>query len=139
MAEVLARVEARLAERLNSRESLLTDISTYLLEAGGKRVRPTVTVLVFRACGGRGLDDIVDVAAALELIHSATLLHDDIIDGSDTRRGLPSAFRQFGLANTLVTGDFVFSRAFQLCARFEECLINWAAEACVSLTEGEVM
>jgi octaprenyl-diphosphate synthase len=143
LAEALDLVEARLAERVGSREQLLTDISTYLIGSGGKRVRPTVTLLVFRACGGGErsgeLRDIIDVAAALELIHSATLLHDDIIDGSDVRRGKDSAFRKYGLASTLVTGDFVFSRAFQLCARFEEKLINWAAEACISLTEGETM
>lgn len=132
-------VEARLGELLGSREPLLSEISAYLVDSGGKRVRPAVTLMIFRACGGEKLDDIVDVAAALELIHSATLLHDDIIDNSETRRGKDSAFRKYGLANTLVTGDFVFSRAFQLCARFEERLIRWAAEACISLTEGEVM
>jgi len=139
IADALQLVEARLGSLLQSRESLLTDISTYLIGAGGKRVRPAVTIFIYRACGGSELRDIVDVAAALELIHSATLLHDDIIDGSEIRRGQDSAFRKYGLANTLVTGDFVFSRAFQLCARFEEKLINWAAEACISLTEGEVM
>jgi octaprenyl-diphosphate synthase len=139
MMAALELVEARLADQVRSRESLLTDISTYLIGAGGKRVRPAVTILIFRACGGQSLDDIVDVAAALELIHSASLLHDDIIDGSGVRRGKDSAFRKYGLANALVAGDFIFSRAFQLCGRFEEKLINWAAEACVSLTEGEVM
>jgi octaprenyl-diphosphate synthase len=139
IAAALQLVEARLAAQVQSLEPLLTDISTYLIGSGGKRIRPAVTILIFRACGGRDLGDIIDVATALELIHSATLLHDDIIDGSEIRRGKDSAFRKFGLANTLVTGDFVFSRAFQLCARFDEQLINWAAEACISLTEGEVM
>lgn len=139
LATALDLVEARLAEQLQSREGLLTDISTYLIGSGGKRVRPTMTVLVFRACGGRELVDIVDIATALELIHSASLLHDDIIDGSAIRRGKDSAFCRYGLANALVTGDFIFSRAFQLCGRFEATLINWAAEACVALTEGEIM
>lgn len=139
LAEALDLVEARLAERLRSDEPRLTEIASYLVDSGGKRVRPTVTLMIYRACGGRDLGDIVDVAAALELIHSATLLHDDIIDHSETRRGKDSAYRRYGLGDTLVTGDFVFSRAFQLCARFEEKLINWAAEACVKLTEGEVM
>jgi octaprenyl-diphosphate synthase len=140
LGRALQLVEVRLAELLHSREPLLTDIASYLVNAGGKRVRPAVTLLIYRACGGgHDYSDIVDVATALELIHSATLLHDDIIDNSDVRRGKDSALRKFGLSNTLVTGDFVFSRAFQLCARFEERLINWAAEACVSLTEGEVM
>jgi octaprenyl-diphosphate synthase len=139
LADAMDLVEARLSELLESREPLLTEISTYLVGSGGKRARPAVTLMIYRACGGEKLDDIVDVATALELIHSATLLHDDIIDNSDTRRGKDSAFRKYGIANALVTGDFVFSRAFQLCARFEEKLIRWAAEACISLTEGEVM
>jgi len=139
IAEALELVEVRLMGQVQSREVLLTDIANYLIGSGGKRVRPAVTILIFRACGGRELSDIVDVAAALELIHSASLLHDDIIDGSELRRGRDSALRKFGLANTLVAGDFVFSRAFQLCARFDAKLINWAIEACVALTEGEIM
>jgi octaprenyl-diphosphate synthase len=139
LGAALAMVESRLAAQIGSREDLLADVSHYLIGSGGKRVRPVVTLLVFRACGGRELRDIVDVAAALELIHSASLLHDDIIDGGSVRRGKESAYRKYGLANALVAGDFIFSRAFQLCARFEEKLINWAAEACISLTEGEVM
>jgi len=139
LAEALDMVELRLAERLGSDEPRLTEIASYLVDSGGKRVRPTVTLVIFRACGGGDVRDIVDVAAALELIHSATLLHDDIIDRSETRRGRDSAYRRYGLGDTLVTGDFVFSKAFQLCARFEEKLINWAAEACIKLTEGEVM
>ncbi|MFN8625383.1 MAG: polyprenyl synthetase family protein [Candidatus Binatia bacterium] len=139
MAAALELVEARLAEQIQSREELLTGISTYLIGSGGKRVRPAVTVLMFRACGGGALDDIVDIASALELIHSASLLHDDIIDGSPVRRGKDSAFRRFGLPNALVTGDFIFSRAFQLCGRFDAKVINWAAEACIALTEGEIM
>ncbi len=139
VARELDLVERRLAALLRSREARLSDIAAYLIGAGGKRVRPAVTVLIFRACGGADLTDIVDVAVALELIHSASLLHDDIIDGSTVRRGRDSALRKYGAADTLVTGDFLFSRAFQLCGRFDERLINWAAEACVSLTEGEIM
>jgi len=135
----LDRVEQRLLAMLTSREPRLSEIAEYLVCAGGKRVRPAVAIFVFRACGGENLDDIVDAAVALELIHSATLLHDDIIDGSEIRRGNDSALRKYGLADTLVTGDFLFCRAFQLSARFEEKVITWAAQACVSLTEGEIM
>lgn len=139
LTEALERVEQRIHAQLRSREPLLTEISVYLVGSGGKRVRPAVTLLVYKACGGQSLDAIVDVATALELIHSATLLHDDIIDNADTRRGRPSALYRYGLAHALVTGDFVFSRAFELCAPFEEQLIRWAAEACITLTEGEIM
>lgn len=139
VAEGIELVEARLAGLLSSREPLLTEVATYLVGSGGKRVRPAVMLLVYRACGGRERDDIVDMATALELIHSATLLHDDIIDDSATRRGKQTAHRRYGLATTLVTGDFVFSRAFQVCGRFDEQIVAWAADACVSLTEGEIM
>jgi geranylgeranyl pyrophosphate synthase len=139
----LARVEARLAAELASREPRLEAITTHLVQAGGKRIRPTVVLLVFHAAAADGARarraDAIEAAVALELIHSATLLHDDIIDGGETRRGRPSALTTFGPADTLVAGDFLFSRAFALCARFEAEVIRWAAEACVRLTEGEIM
>jgi geranylgeranyl pyrophosphate synthase len=135
----LARVEEKLTDLLVCREPLLSEISLHLIGGGGKRVRPAVALLVFKACGGGDVTDMIDVAVALELIHSATLLHDDIIDGGKTRRGRASAFSRYGLANTLVTGDFLFSKAFELCGRFEERIVRWAADACISLTEGEIM
>jgi octaprenyl-diphosphate synthase len=139
IATELTQVEEKLTDLLVSREPLLSEIAMHLIGGGGKRVRPAVALLVFKACGGDSVVDMVDVAVALELIHSATLLHDDIIDGGKTRRGRPSAFSQFGLADTLVTGDFLFSKAFELCGRFEEHIVRWAADACISLTEGEIM
>lgn len=139
IAADLVHVEDKLTDLLASREPLLSEISRHLIGGGGKRVRPAVALLVFKACGGTDVVDMVDVAVALELIHSATLLHDDIIDGGKTRRGRPSAFSRYGLANTLVTGDFLFSKAFELCGRFEERIVRWAADACISLTEGEIM
>lgn len=139
IADDLAKVEAKMENLLLSREPLLSEVALHLIGGGGKRVRPAVALLVFKACGGRDVTDMIDVAIALELIHSATLLHDDIIDGGETRRGRPSAYQRYGLANTLVTGDFLFSKAFELCGRFEERIVRWAADACISLTEGEIM
>lgn len=139
----LGRVERRLRVELTSREPRLEEIAWHLVGAGGKRVRPLVVLLAFRAAGAAGslarLADAVEAAVALELIHSATLLHDDIIDGNETRRGRPSALARFGTADTLVAGDFLFCRAFALCARFEPEVIRWAGEACVALTEGEIL
>jgi octaprenyl-diphosphate synthase len=141
VVEDLARVEERLAAELTSREPRLEEVARHLVGAGGKRVRPMVVSLVFHAVAGPRArrEDAVEAAVALELIHSATLLHDDIIDGGDTRRGKPSALATFGLGDTLVGGDFLFCRAFALCARFEAQVVRWAAEACVSLTEGEIL
>ena len=135
----LVRVEQRVAEMISAREPRLTEISDYLINAGGKRVRPAVALLLFRACGGQDVTDMVDLSVALELIHTATLLHDDIIDSNDVRRGKDAAPVRFGIADTLVTGDFLFSRAFRVCGRFDENIVNWAADACVELTEGEIM
>jgi octaprenyl-diphosphate synthase len=141
--EDLGRVEARLGAELAAREDRLQAIAAHLVQAGGKRIRPSVVLLVFHAAACEGSaarrEDAIEAAVALELIHSATLLHDDIIDGGETRRGRPSALRTFGLADTLVAGDFLFSRAFALCARFDADVIRWAANACISLTEGEIM
>ncbi|MGE4094637.1 MAG: polyprenyl synthetase family protein [Candidatus Binatia bacterium] len=139
VAAELELVEKRISGLIQSREPLLSEISHYLVSAGGKRVRPAVAILVFRACGGGDPTAIVDIATALELVHSASLLHDDIIDGGELRRGKPSAYCRFGLPNTLVAGDFLFGRAFALCGRFEEQIVSWITEACIGLTEGEVM
>ena len=139
IADDLARVEEKMEQLLTLARAAALRGRAPPHRGGGKRVRPAVALLVFKACGGRDVTDMIDVAIALELIHSATLLHDDIIDGGETRRGRPSAFQRYGLANTLVAGDFLFSKAFELCGRFEEQIVRWAADACVSLTEGEVM
>jgi len=137
----LAAVELKLKRLLDSNESLIAEICHYLIDGRGKRLRPTFILLVYRACGGTDakVEDAIDAAIALELIHSATLLHDDIIDGGKLRRGKPSAFALYGLAPTLVAGDYLFCRAFELCGRFDEHLVRTAAQACIELTEGEVM
>lgn len=132
-------VERRIVEVIASREPRLTRIADYLINAGGKRVRPAVAMLVFRGCGGTDVTDMVDLSVSLELIHTATLLHDDIIDSNDVRRGKAAAPVAFGIADTLVAGDFLFSRAFEVCGRFEPKIVAWAADACVRLTEGEIM
>jgi len=139
VAAELRLVERRILEAIASREPRLTEIADYLISAGGKRVRPAVSLLVFRACGGEDPADVVELSVSLELIHTATLLHDDIIDSNDMRRGRDAAPLRFSVADTLVTGDFLFSRAFELCGRFEPKIVAWAADACVQLTEGEIM
>ncbi len=139
IAEDLVRVEGRIVELCGSREGTLRAIATELIGSGGKRVRPALALLVFRACGGGDPTDTIDVGAALELIHSATLLHDDILDSGQTRRGRPSPLARHGVGLTLVTGDFLFSRAFGVAGRFDATVVGWATDACVSLCEGEIL
>ena len=137
----LRAAEEKLLRLLDSNEALIGEICHYLIDGGGKRLRPVFILLAYRACGGSDakIDDAIDAAIALELIHSATLLHDDIIDGGMLRRGKPSAYARYGPAASLVAGDYLFCRAFELCGRFEERLVHTAARACIQLTEGEVM
>jgi geranylgeranyl pyrophosphate synthase len=132
-------VEQNLARAIRSREQSLTDIAAHLIMGGGKRIRPMITLLAFRAFGGRRTPDIVDIATAIELIHTATLLHDDIIDGAETRRGKESAYKKFGLKSTLVAGDFLFIKAFEFAGKFDETVVQWTADACALLTEGEML
>ena len=122
-----------------SRENEITDIASHLIEGGGKRIRPVITLLTFNAFHGKREEDVVDIAAAMELIHAATLLHDDIIDGAEFRRGRESAYKRYGLTRTLVTGDFLFIKAFEFAGKFDETVVQWTADACTSLTEGEIL
>ncbi len=98
-----------------------------------------VTLMAYFAFGGKRTQDIVDIATAIELIHTATLLHDDIIDGAETRRGKESAYKKFGLKSTLVAGDFLFIKAFEFAGKFDETVVQWTADACTLLTEGEIL
>jgi geranylgeranyl pyrophosphate synthase len=138
-APALRDVENRIRTTLESDAKVLTDISTYLLDLGGKRMRPLLTILVsqlFRM--KKPSNELIDAAAGIELIHMATLLHDDIIDQSPLRRSKPSAYSQFGLTSTLLTGDFLLVRAFGLCAMLDHFVIKETEKACIALTEGEV-
>lgn len=139
VAEELELVERNLTRSIRSSEHALTEISSHLIHGGGKRVRPLVTLLAFKLFSGKEVDDIVDIATAIELIHTATLLHDDIIDGAEFRRGKESAYKKFGLKATLVTGDFLFIKAFEFAGKFDDTVVQWTADACTRLTEGEML
>lgn len=136
----LGAIESLIREKLGSDAPRLHEIGHYLLNLGGKRIRPVLCLLVARALGlKRAPQPLIDVAAGIELIHMATLLHDDIIDNSSLRRHHPSAFARYGLGDSLLTGDFLLVRAFSLCARLDSAIIDATERACVELTEGEIL
>ncbi len=136
----LQRVEAQIRETFRSDAETLTKISEYLLALGGKRIRPLLAIVSGRLFGmDTPSSELVAAAAGIELIHMATLLHDDIIDQSPTRRSRDSAYRAFGLPNSLITGDFLLARAFGLCAHLYTFVIEATERACVELTEGEIL
>src|SRR3989442_7538675 len=111
VANELALVEARIRESIVTEEPLLHDIARYVIESGGKRIRPMVTLLAFRALGGTEIRQAVDLAAAVELIHSATLIHDDINDGGGMHRRRLAPHQQLSLPNTVLHPDFLLVQA----------------------------
>ena len=135
----LRMVDERLHEMVKSREQVLTEASLHVIDAGGKRLRPTVTILAYKAVGGKDVQKIVDIAAGFELIHSATLIHDDINDGGSTRRGRVTVYKKYGIHNAVVTGDFLFAKAFQLGGAFDKTVVATTADACAALAEGEIL
>ncbi|OGS42724.1 MAG: hypothetical protein A3K67_05940 [Euryarchaeota archaeon RBG_16_62_10] len=135
----LRMVDKRLREMVKSREETLTRASLHVIEGGGKRLRPAVTILSYKALGGEDTEDIVDIASAFELIHSATLIHDDINDGGTKRRGRETVHKRFGTHDAIVTGDFLFVKAFSIGGSFDEVVVQTTADACAKLAEGEVM
>ncbi len=106
-------VNALIVANLASDVGLVENIGHYIVEAGGKRLRPLLALLAARCCGYQGKDHI-KFAAVVEFIHTATLLHDDVVDISALRRGRPTANAEFGNAPSVLVGDFLYSRAFQL-------------------------
>jgi octaprenyl-diphosphate synthase len=125
--------------RLKSAVPLVDQIADHIIAGGGKRLRPLLVVLVGRACGHGGLA-VVEAAAFIEFIHTATLLHDDVVDGSSMRRGRDTANEVFGNQASVLVGDFVYSRAFQMMAALtSQRVIEIMAEATNVIAEGEVL
>ncbi|HEV7164290.1 MAG TPA: octaprenyl diphosphate synthase [Gammaproteobacteria bacterium] len=126
-------------EELRSDVVLINQLGEYLVAAGGKRLRPLVVLLAARACGvtqGRH----IELAAIIEFIHTATLLHDDVVDGSELRRGRDTANAVWGNPASVLTGDFLYSRAFQMMVKVDDMrVMRIMADATNRIAEGEVM
>ncbi len=136
----LKNLEAEIQTSFTSDVPTLQDIPNYLLNLGGKRIRPALTFMMAELFNHKEpTQELLDIAAGVELIHMATLLHDDIIDDAPTRRGQPSALAKFGPTATLLSGNFLFVRAFGRCARLPSFIIRQTEDTCIALTEGELL
>ena len=125
--------------RLASRVALIDQISTYIVGAGGKRIRPRLVLLFSQALGFDGPERF-ELAATVEFIHTATLLHDDVVDESSLRRGRPTANAVFGNAASVLVGDFLYSRAFQMMVSVNRMrVLEVLSEATNVIAEGEVL
>jgi octaprenyl-diphosphate synthase len=142
LAEVdMAAVDALILDRMQSDVPIIPKLAEHLVSAGGKRLRPLMTVAAARAVGAT--DDIVaprKLAAAVEFIHTATLLHDDIVDASELRRGKVAAHLIWGAPTSVLVGDFLFARAFELMVETDSMrALGILAEASRVISEGEVL
>jgi octaprenyl-diphosphate synthase len=135
----LARVDALIAERLDSDVALVREVSRYIVGSGGKRLRPALLLLACRALGYAG-EARFQLAAVVEFIHTATLLHDDVVDESHLRRGRSTVNAAFGNAAAVLVGDFLYSRAFQMMVEIDDMrVMQVLAEATNTIAGGEVL
>jgi octaprenyl-diphosphate synthase len=125
-------------DQLSSRVPLVEKIAHYIVDSGGKRMRPLITLLTARALNFQG-NDHVKLATIIEFLHTATLLHDDVVDTSDLRRGRSTANAQWGNAPSILVGDFLYSRAFQMMVEIGSMpVMQILADATNVIAEGEV-
>jgi len=139
VAEDLEAVDRSIRARLHSDVPLIGTIADYIIAAGGKRLRPAVLLLIARALGCRGNAHVL-LAAVIEFIHTATLLHDDVVDESELRRGRATANAHFGNAASVLVGDFLYSRSFQMMVDAGEMrVMRILSDATNRIAEGEVL
>jgi len=134
----LDAVEQVMRDVVNSEVEVLRDASRHILQAGGKRVRPRLVLLSFAATGGADLAEVARPAAAVELVHTASVVHDDINDHGVMRRGRPSINAIWGRTFALLTGDFLFTKVYELMAPYKDLNIT-LSDATVALVEGETL
>jgi len=139
VTEDLAAVDAIIHAHMESTVGIIPNLATHLIDAGGKRIRPLITLASARLLGGGG-DGPRKLAAAVEFIHSATLLHDDVVDVSSMRRGKAAANVVWGNSASVLVGDFLFARSFNLMVETGDLMVlDILARAAAVIAEGEVM
>lgn len=137
--EGLEAIDDLLLSTIDSEVELLNEASRHILTSGGKHLRPHVAMLSYLAAGGENLMEAVSMAAAIEMVHTATLVHDDINDHALLRRGRPSVHARWGRTFALLTGDYMFAKVYQLMAPYGPVYNMIMARACTQLVEGETL
>jgi octaprenyl-diphosphate synthase len=135
----LDKVNQFIVDQLYSDVALVESIGHYIVDAGGKRLRPMLVLLTARACGVKS-DQHINMAAVIEFIHTATLLHDDVVDMSTLRRGRPTVNAQWNNPSSVLVGDFIYSRAFQVLVKIGDMrIMEIMADTTNKIAEGEVL
>ncbi len=137
--EDLEKLEVSIEKLLTTRIPFIRDVVHHLTKSGGKRIRPILVILSSRLCGCQS-DEHLPYAAIVEFIHTATLLHDDVVDNAETRRGATTANILWGNEPSVLVGDFLFSKSFDLMANHHnEAILKVMSKATTDLAEGEIM
>jgi octaprenyl-diphosphate synthase len=140
VSEDFHQVNVLIRESLGTDVALISQLANYIILGGGKRLRPKLALLSARAAGYTGARDHIICAAIVEFIHTATLLHDDVVDTSEKRRGRDTANAVFGNQTAVLTGDFLYSRAFQMMVDVDRmAVMKNLADTTNVIAEGEVM
>jgi octaprenyl-diphosphate synthase len=135
----MAAVDAMIQKRLQSDVVLINQLGHYIINSGGKRLRPAIAVLAARACGYQG-NAHINLAVIIEFIHTATLLHDDVVDGSDMRRGKETANNLWGNEASVLVGDFLYTRSFEMMVEMGSMrLMEILSHTTNIIAEGEVL
>ena len=132
-------INERLLKTIETEQKYLYSMSRYTIEAGGKRFRPLLTVLSYEISTDKPYENIIDLAAGYELIHTASLIHDDIIDNSSYRRGRKTLSEKEGINNAIVVGDYLFAKAYELGSRYGKEVSKIMADASSRLAEGQIL
>lgn len=137
--EGMEAVEQKLRSVVDSDVQLLTDASHHIISSGGKRLRPQIALMAYLAAGGDEWHEVIPLASAIEMVHTATLVHDDINDHSLTRRGQVTVHARWGRTFALLTGDYLFTKVYEMMAPYGAPYNEIMAEACIRLVEGETL
>jgi len=135
----MTAVDALIQQRLQSDVALINQLGFYIINSGGKRLRPAIAILSAKACGYEG-DKHINLATIIEFIHTATLLHDDVVDNSDMRRGKETANNLWGNEASVLVGDFLYTRSFEMMVEMDSmCLMQILSSTTNIIAEGEVL
>lgn len=133
----LDEVERIMKEVLSSDNTELTEMCNYVIEAGGKRIRPAVCILAYYASGGKDPKRAIEIGAAFEIIHNATLVHDDINDQGELRRGRKALYKEYSISKSIIVGDFMFAMGFRLIGATAPEIVDYIVEASAAMSSGE--
>ncbi len=139
LSEKITKINTSLIESIYTDQKELYQMSKYIVEAGGKRFRPLLTILAYEIASTEPYEKILDLASSCELIHTASLIHDDIIDNAPTRRGKKTLNSLYGLDNAIVVGDYLFAKAYELGSRYGYEVSKIMSDCASQLAEGQIL